>query len=164
MRSSGREIRTNRAGFREMLRRGPSSRLHEDVSRADGRRFRALTMGGKAGLIMLLGKGRKSMARSGELAVSSGKAQRRDNGLSPAHTEAEARLLSEFRSRRAVLAPYWVRASAAISWSSIGLSMNVRLIATVSRNVASVFAVTSYGVSGMTRWLHSRPRSEERRV
>src|SRR5690625_3291381 len=128
------------------------------MSRADGRVFRALTMGGKAGLIMLLGKERKSMARSGELAVSIGKAQRRENGLSTAHTEAEARLLSEFRSRRAVLPPpYWVRASAASSWSSIGLSMNVRLIATVSRNVASVFAVTSYGVSGMTRWLHSRP-------
>src|SRR5690625_7800040 len=87
------------------------------MSRADGRVFRALTMGGKAGLIMLLGKGRKSMARSGELAVSIGKAQRRENGLSTAHTEAEARLLSEFRSRRAVLAPYWVRASAASSRS-----------------------------------------------
>src|SRR5690625_7283602 len=75
------------------------------MSRADGRVFRALTMGGKAGLIMLLGKERKSMARSGELAVSIGKAQRRENGLSTAHTEAEARLLSELRSRRAVLAP-----------------------------------------------------------
>src|SRR5690625_1358665 len=124
----------------------------------------ALTMCVKAGLSMWLGKVRKSKARSGELAVNIGKAQRRENGLSTAQTEAEARLMSEFRSRRAVLAPYWVRAPAAISWSSIGLSMNVRLIATVSRNVASVFAVTSYGVSGMTRWLHSRPRSEERRV
>src|SRR5690625_6313275 len=112
-------------------------------------------MGGKAGLIMLLGKGRKSMARSGDLAVSIGKAQRRENGLTTAHTEAEARLLSEFRSRRAVLAPYWVRASAALPWSSIGLSMNVRLIATVSRNVASVFAVTSYGVSGMRSEEHT---------
>src|SRR5690625_5966905 len=97
------------------------------------------------------------MTHSGDVALRIGKAQRRVNGLTTAHTEAEARLLSEFRSRRAVLAPYWVRASAASSWSSIGRSMNVRLIATVSRNVASVFAVTSYGVSGMTRWLHSRP-------
>ena len=63
--------------------------------------FRALTIVGKAGLIMLLGKWRKSLTRaaviwrrrlgSGELAVSIGKAQRRENGLSTAHTEAEAR-------------------------------------------------------------------------
>src|SRR5690625_2094698 len=30
-------------------------------------------------------------------------------------------------------------------------------MATLSKNVASVFAVTSYGASGITRWLHSRP-------